>query len=142
MRLLLILVLLAGSPAFAADQFDLSCQGTKWTKKGGAGEDYNFRAHIDLAAKKWCDGDCKTVQNIVSVSEDEIVLTDDITYNAKVDMMREVTYDRKVNMFKHHFQQNKPDSQYMGIQATCKTETFTPFPGATTTVASASPASN
>jgi hypothetical protein len=139
MRLLLSLILLAGSPAFAADQFDLACNGTKWTKRGGTGESYKVRAHIDLAAKKWCEDDCKTVQKIVSANDGEIILTDDTTFNAKTDIMREVKFDREVLMFKHSYIQNKPTPQYMGIQATCKIEAFTAFPGtAPTTVATAS----
>ena len=140
MRLLLPLILLAGSPAFAADQFDLACEGSKWSKRGGAPEPYKFRAHIDLAAKKWCEGDCKAAQPIASVSDREIMLTDDIVFNAKVDSMREVKFDREVMMFKHNFTQNKPTAAYMGIQAMCKSEAFTPFPSAApaTTVATAS----
>ncbi|MBO9576117.1 MAG: hypothetical protein J7494_10300 [Sphingobium sp.] len=130
MRLLLPLILLAGSPAFAADQqFDLNCDGTKWTQRGGAGEPIKFRAHIDLAAKKWCEGDCKAVQTIASINDREIMLTDESTFNAKVDSIREVVFDREEMMFKHHYTQNKPAQQYMGIQATCKNEAFTPFPG-------------
>jgi len=143
MRLLLPLgLLLAGTPAFAADQFDLACDGYKWTKQGSTGEPYKFRAHIDLAAKKWCDGDCKTLQNIDSFTDHEIILTEDTIFNAKVDSTHEVTFDREEKMFKQHFMQNKPTPQYLGVQASCTIETFTPFAsvaGATTTVASASP---
>lgn len=140
MRLLLPLIILVGSPAFAADQFDLSCEGTKWTKRGGTGERYVVRAHIDLAAKKWCEDDCSKVLNIVSFDKDEIILTDDTVFNAKVDTMREVTFDREVLMFKHHYTQNKPTPEYMGIQAACKVENFTPFPSAAPAPAPATPA--
>ena len=140
MRFLLPLILLVGSPAFAADQFDLACEGTKWIKRGGEGEKYKVRAHVDLAAKKWCEDDCKTLQKIVSFNDREIILTDDTVFNAKVDSMREVTFDREVLMFKNHYMQNKPTQEYVGIQAVCKIETFTPFPGVApaTTVATAS----
>jgi len=68
MRCLLPLALLiAASPAIAADRFDLACRGYKWTTLGGSGETYSFRARVDLAAQKWCDGDCKTAQAIVSI---------------------------------------------------------------------------
>jgi hypothetical protein len=147
MRLLLPLILLVGSPAFAADQFDLACDGTKWIKQGTSGEPYKFRAHVDLAAKKWCNGDCKTVQDIDTISTHEIILTEDRTFNAKVDSTREVIFDREEKTFKDHFMQNKPTPQYLGVQANCTLETFTPFAsvasaatgstGATTAVASA-----
>lgn len=129
MRLLLPLVLLVGSPAFAADQFDIACEGSKWVKRGGIPEPYKVRAHIDIAAKKWCEGDCQAVLPIASVTEREIILTDDVVFNAKVDSMREVSFDREVKMYKNHYTQNKPVAEYMGIQASCTIETFTPFPG-------------
>lgn len=144
MRLLLPLsLLLVGSPAFAADQFDIACDGFKWTKQGATGDPYKFRAHIDLAAKKWCEGDCKTVLSIDSFTAREIILTEETIFNAKVDSSREVTFDREEKMFKQHFMQTKPTPQYLGVQASCTVEAFTPFPAAgaeTTTVASASPA--
>ena len=139
MRLLLPLILLAGSPAFAADQFDIACEGTKWIKRNGTGEPIKIRAHIDLVSKKWCEGDCTAVKTIAAVNDREIILTDDITFNAKTDVMREVKFDREVLMFRHNYTQNKPTPEYMGIQATCKVETFTAFPGTgPTTVATAS----
>ena len=122
------LLLLAGAPAFAADQFDLACQGTKWTKRGTAGDAYSFRARVDLAARKWCEGECKAVQNIVSSSDDKITFTDEGTLNTRMENSREVTLDRKKGAFIHNFMQVRPEEQILYIAATCKTEAFTPFP--------------
>ncbi len=129
MRYLLPLLLLAGSPAMAADQFDLACKGYKWTKIGGPGEDYSFRARIDLAAKTWCDGDCKARQPIVSVADAELVLADEGTLNSRIEMAREVTFDRKKNSFHYKMLQSRPDEQYLEYQADCTVAPFTPFPG-------------
>lgn len=128
MRYIVLPLLLLASPAVAADQFDLACQGTKWTKRGAAGEAYSFRARVDVAAKKWCEGDCKTVQNLVSATDDKIVFTDEGTLNTRMEAAREVTLDRKKGAFIHNFAQIRPDEQILYIAATCKTEGFTPFP--------------
>lgn len=123
------LLLIAASPAVAADQFDLACKGYKWTKLGGSGEDYSFRVRIDLAAKKWCDGDCKAAQPITSVGDQEVVLTDDGTLNSRMEVAREATFDRKKNSFHYKMRQTRPTDQYLEYQADCKIEPFTPFPG-------------
>jgi len=121
-------MLLAGSPAIAADQFDLLCKGDKWTVQGGSGEIHNFRARIDLAAQKWCEGDCKTVQSIASVAADKLVLTDEGTLNSRMETSLVVTVDRKENVFHSLHVQVRPTDAYAEIWARCTTEAFTPFP--------------
>jgi hypothetical protein len=128
MRVVALLLLLAGTPAIAADQFDLACEGKKWTQRGTEGVDDRFRLRIDLAAKKWCEGDCKTVQNVFSVSDDKLVLTDDSTLNTRLEAFRLITVERKTGVFIHHYTQQRPEEQLLYIDAGCKTEAFTPFP--------------
>jgi hypothetical protein len=128
-RLVLASLLLAASPAMAADQFDLACKGYKWTQLGGTGQDYSFRVRLDLAAKKWCDGDCKTVSPIVSVAADRLVLLDEGTLNSRMEVAREATFDRKANSYHYKYLQTRPTDDYLEYQATCSTEAFTPFPG-------------
>ena len=129
MRYLLPFLLLAASPAVAADQFDLACKGYKWTKLGGAGEDYVFRVRVDLAANKWCDNDCKSVQALVSATPDKLVLTDEGTLNSRMEVSREATFDRKSNDFHYKLLQSRPTEDYLEYQGKCTSETFTPFPG-------------
>jgi hypothetical protein len=124
-----MLLVAAGSPAFAADKFDLACKGYKWTKLGGSGEAYSFHVRIDLAAQKWCDGDCKTTQSIVSTGDKELVLTDDGTLNSRMEVAHEATFDRKKNSFHYKMLQSRPTEQYLEYQADCTMEPFTPFPG-------------
>lgn len=128
MRLLIPLILLAASPAAAADQFDLACKGYKWTKIGGPSQDYSFRARIDLAAEKWCEGECKAALPIFSVTPDELVLTDEGTLNSRIEMSRRATYDRKTNAFHYLFLQTRPTDDYLETQTVCTTEPFTPLP--------------
>ncbi len=129
MRWAVPLLLFAGSPAIAADQFDLNCQGWKWTKQGGAAQEYDFRVRIDLAAQKWCDGECKAAQPIQSVAGDKLTLLDDGTLNSRMEVAREATFDRKTNSYHYRLLQTRPTDEYLEYNATCKTEAFTPFPG-------------
>ena len=122
------LILLASSPALAADQFDLACQGKRWTQRGGEGAAHGFRVRVDLAKGQWCEGECKAGQPIVSADADKLVLTDDSTLNTRMEMIRQVTFDRKKSVFIHHFSQYRPDDQLLYVEATCKTEPFTPIP--------------
>ena len=129
MRYVVLPLLLLATPAVAADQFDLACQGTKWTQRGTAGEAHKFRLRVDLAANKWCEDDCKTVQALSSSSADKLTLTDEGTLNTRMEMSRVITLDRKTGAFVHNFTQIRPDESLFYVQATCKTEAFTPFPG-------------
>lgn len=78
---ILAILLVPDGPAIAAsaDRFDLVCAGeikvamfAKWRP-----EDTRYR--IDLAAKRWCQGECNGTNDINSVTDTKIVLiaTDD-----------------------------------------------------------------
>jgi hypothetical protein len=128
MRWVVSLLLLAGSPAIAADQFDLSCQGWKWAQRGGAAQEYDFRVRIDLAAQKWCDGDCKAAQPIQSVAGDKLTLLDEGTLNSRMEVAREATFNRKTNEFHYRLLQTRPTDDYLEYQGKCTTAPFTPIP--------------
>lgn len=127
-HLIVPFLLLAGSPAVAADQFDLVCEGWKWTRMGGTAQEYDFRVRVDLAARKWCDGDCRAVSAIQSIADDKLVLLDDGTLNSRMEVAREATFDRKANKYHYRLLQNRPTDDYLEYQANCKTADFTPFP--------------
>src|SRR5688572_14211593 len=99
MRFILLLVALTSTPALAAEQYDLACQGTKISKKGGPSEAYAFRVRIDLTGKKWCQDSCERVADIYEIGADKVVLADDVTYNSRTDLQNNVTVDRKTNAF-------------------------------------------
>ena len=127
-RLIVSFLLLAGSPAFAADQFDLVCEGWKWTKMGGTAQEYDFRVRVDLAAKKWCEGDCKAALPIQSIAADKLVLLDEGTLNSRMEVAREATFDRKANSYHYRLLQTRPTDDYLEYQANCKAAAFTPIP--------------
>ncbi|WP_420138014.1 hypothetical protein [Sphingomonas sp.] len=64
------------SPVLAANQFDLVCKGKEQKRTGAPATAWSERYRIDLDAKRWCRGACKTATEISSVTADDIVLLD------------------------------------------------------------------
>src|SRR3546814_6025392 len=62
--------------AAPAAQFDLKCSGTTTTTTiaGKETKPYSTAYRIDLAKKKWCEGECKALHDIYSVQPAEITL--------------------------------------------------------------------
>ncbi len=130
MRFVLILMLFASTPALAAEQYDLACQGTKVSKEGGASEPYAFRVRIDQTSKKWCQDSCERVTDIYELTADKVVLADDVTYNTRTDFQNNVTVDRKTHVFRQSAGQSRPEPSYLKVEAACTEQPFTPFPKA------------
>lgn len=131
MRLFALVLLCAATPAFAADQFDLACQGTKISKRDGAPAPYTTRVRLDLAAKRWCTDACQRVMSIDDVQPDKIVIKDDSTLNTREESTIEVNYDRTTHAYHRLYIQERPDTIYEKEAATCTEQPFTPFPAAT-----------
>jgi len=62
----------------AAATFNLVCSGQRTTDSlaGKEQEPYNTTYRIDLTAQKWCEGDCKGLQNISEVQPTQLILSD------------------------------------------------------------------
>ena len=128
MRLFALLMLCTAAPAFATDQFDLACQGTRIVKSGGPSEPTSLKVHVDLAAKRWCTDACARVLPIVDATADKITLRDDVTLNTSAERNYEVTFNRKTNAYHEFLYQVRPTEDYLKIEATCTAAAFTPFP--------------
>jgi len=128
MRMLIFALLLSSAPAVAAEHYDLACQGTRLTQRGGTAEAYATRVRIDLTANKWCQDDCKEVRDITEVSADRIVLVDDLTYNTRTDFSNNITVDRKTGALRQLSSQDRPTTLYLKVEASCTEQPFTPFP--------------
>jgi hypothetical protein len=76
MRSLIIAAALVATPAAAAtEQFDLVCNGkTRESSIGRWKAAPETRYRIDLAANRWCQGDCKQPEKIYEVSETKLTL--------------------------------------------------------------------
>lgn len=68
-------MLSAAGSAFAATQYDLNCKGTEQKQTGKPATPWAETFRIDLDAKRWCRGDCRTAARIDSVTADDIVIT-------------------------------------------------------------------
>ena len=68
-------MLSAAGSAFAANQYDLNCKGTEQKQTGKPATPWVETFRIDLDAKRWCRGDCRTAARIDSVTADDIVIT-------------------------------------------------------------------
>ena len=69
-----ILALLTAAPAMPAEQFDLVCKIV--SKVGSASTTDSLHFRIDVARRVFCEGDCKSVREITSITPLQIVLTD------------------------------------------------------------------
>ena len=130
MRLMVMLLLGAGTPAFAADQFDLACHGTRISTRGAPAEPYAFRVRIDLAARKWCTDACERLADISEVKPDRIVLTDDLIYNTSSDFSNAVSVDRTSYDFHQLSSQDRPIYKYLKVDAACTLQPFGGLPAA------------
>jgi hypothetical protein len=128
MRLAALLLLFATQPALAADQFDLTCQGTRMTKADGPATRYSFRVRIDLGAKQWCMDACEHALPIANVTPAQITLTDEGQLNTRIEINNEVTLDRKTNAFHQLLLQVRPEENYLKINAACTVAPFTALP--------------
>lgn len=72
----LAVVLTVGSPALAAEQFDLGCEGVA---ASAVSDKYrpaiSARYRVDLTANEWCVGDCSSVLKIASVTSGTLTLS-------------------------------------------------------------------
>lgn len=128
MRYLVLLALCASTPAMAADQFDLACQGTRLARRDAPSEPYAFHVRVDLTANKWCMDTCERALEISEVNADKIVLTDDLIYNTRSDFSNNVYVDRKTNAFHQISSQDRPTVTYLKVDAACTVQPFTPLP--------------
>src|SRR3546814_16831685 len=70
------LMAVPAAAAAPAAQFDLKCSGTTTTTTiaGKETKPYSTAYRIDLAKKKWCEGECKALHDIYSVQPPDITL--------------------------------------------------------------------
>ena len=73
----LAIALVAGSAgAQTAQQFDLTCSGTRVSEVDGPAEPYEYGFRIDLGTSRWCWDHCEVTYPIAEVGPDRIVLNE------------------------------------------------------------------
>ncbi|WP_278983275.1 hypothetical protein [Sphingobium yanoikuyae] len=75
MRAFVLMLALVSTPAMAADQFDLICQGRARYGAPASWQKFENRYRVDLAAKRWCRDNCERVMPLADVSEARITFT-------------------------------------------------------------------
>lgn len=75
MRAFVLLLAMVSTPAMAADQFDLICQGRAKYGASASWQKFENRYRVDLAAKRWCRDNCERVMPLADVNEARITFT-------------------------------------------------------------------
>ena len=65
MKALVALALIAAAPP--QQKFDLVCTGETKRDLTALGSPYNVTLHVDLEARKWCEGECSKIYDIAEV---------------------------------------------------------------------------
>lgn len=130
MRRFALLLLGVAAPAFAADQFDLACQGMRTTTRQGQGQPFSTRVHVDVAAQQWCQDACERVTAIAAATDDQLTLQDDSVLNTREESTTEASFDRRTNAFRQLRITERPEVSYSRFEGSCTIQPFTPFPKA------------
>lgn len=130
-RLVIAATMMLGlaSPALAAaNQFDIVCKGTQQKKTGEPASAWQERFRIDLDAKRWCRGACKTAAQIGSVSDDVIVLTDSrATVGGPAEV--ETTFSRTSGKIREYVYMGWSGNIAMLAEGTCTRDLYSGLPG-------------
>ncbi|MFD1950517.1 hypothetical protein ACFSGX_07025 [Sphingomonas arantia] len=118
----------ATASAASANQFDLVCKGKEQKRTGVPATAWTERFRIDLDAKRWCRGACKTAAQTGQVTADDIVLPDSrATIGGPADA--EVSLSRTKGTVREYIMMGWSGSAATLAEGTCTREFFTGFPG-------------
>jgi len=124
-------VLAAAMALQSAQQFDLACTGSSFSRlQGGRGEAFNVTLRIDLAANRWCDGDCSAPMAIVSATPDAIVLEDVQPAPRGLNIRRKTEINRVTGVYDSYFSAIGSTVQQGRQEARCEVKPFSGMPQA------------
>ena len=116
------------TPAFAANQFDLVCKGTEQLKTGAPTTKWEERFRMDLDAKRWCRGACKSAAPISSVTADDILLSDSrATIGGPADT--EAAFSRTNGTIREYIMMGWSGSTASLAEGKCTRDLFSGLPG-------------
>lgn len=133
-RSAIILAAVLATPATAAEQskFDLRCTGTLATKSmvRDTSESYEDHYRIDLAARKWCESECKALHDIEQLQPTQITLTSKEDKTPGDSSLTSNFIDRETGA---HHALSTSDNRLTGPiilkwEGTCAKEAFSGFP--------------
>ena len=122
-------VLTAAGSAMAANQYDLVCKGTEQKQTGKPATPWTETFRIDLDAKRWCRGDCRTAARIDSITADDIVITDSrATVGGPSGMA--ATFSRTTGEVREYMNAGYSGSSFDIASGKCTRDLFSGMPGA------------
>lgn len=121
-----LLFALISTPAAAADQFDLVCKGEWRFGPTDPYEPHDFRLRVDLAAKKYCELDCKVLKPIEDVQPQRIVFRTATEIERASDTLVYHYVDRTNGNFRQFLSSQHP-YHWQDLKGTCEPATFSGF---------------
>ncbi|MGB3318227.1 MAG: hypothetical protein WBA75_04225 [Sphingopyxis granuli] len=124
--------------AAPAAQFNLKCSGTTTTQTiaGKETKPYTTIYRVDLAKKKWCEGECKALHDIYAVQPGEITLRYKNTDTFSERSLTSDRIDRETGAHKVTITLANPRDRYSTIildyEGQCERAVFSGFPSITT----------
>lgn len=129
LRIAAATALTVAAPAFAANQFDLKCTGTQEKRTGTPPVAWSETFRIDLDARRWCRGACKTAAAISSITADEITIADSrATIGGPADTMLSIS--RTTGQVREYVEAGWSGAAFDLAKGTCTRDLYSGLPGA------------
>lgn len=128
MRAIATIAMLIATPATAADQFDLECNGTIQEEINGPVKPHKFGFRINLVTRTWCWDHCERTFPIQEVMPERIVLRDERKNSAREELLAIVEIDRRTGKFSGQWIEIRPFPLYRKTLGDCVVKPFSGFP--------------
>ena len=127
MRALILALGLVAAPAADAERFDYVCTTEVRYRADGAWQPSTARYRIDLAARRWCEGDCSVNSPIVATNENWLFLEQNFREGEFDDYARERIHRRTGELTMIRIGAG-PLGPYLERRGQCERAAFTAFP--------------
>lgn len=116
---------LAASPPAPPSRFDLACVGATGEAHGITWNPVDIYLRVDVAAGKWCEGDCSTIHDLADVQPSRIFLEKQSEY----EKIREIAHIRSIDRVtgEYTYLQESPRGAAQQ-RALCTARAFSGFP--------------
>jgi hypothetical protein len=125
---LVIAGLITASGAQAADQFDLICKGKMRFSVADPYEPRNSHLRLDLAAKQYCEGECKVTRPIQDVQPNHIMFESATEQEKALGTTFFHQIDRTSGKLIYFKSAKRPYPSWIEHDAMCEPAPFSGFP--------------
>lgn len=123
-----VFLMLAATPAVAADQFDLVCEGTRQLGVNEPVKPLKYGLRIDLSKRQWCWDHCEEVYPIQEVREDRIILRDVVQDTLRKRITDRNIINRQTGDHNVILIETRPYQSFLETIGSCEPVAFTGFP--------------